>query len=227
MPAQFRVLVTVRPKYASSRKRARTACCVGRGTRPADRWRIADRTRRSGPGSRLQIRRPSSVVSPGADLRAAGHQSRPFNAGRLGWVMPPGTCVHCTNAYSQGLKPPEGRGCLPTKRRRRCWIPDAATAQKPGQFWAYAADDIGHGAEPSRPELLYVLRIRPHVGTSDEPSPRASWESCRSTAMLATVSSPGAMTSGLPSGWSHVRRGFYELATPRAEMRRQPAKRFS
>jgi hypothetical protein len=27
---------------------------------------------------------PSSVVSPGADLRAAGHQSRPINAGRLG-----------------------------------------------------------------------------------------------------------------------------------------------
>src|SRR3984893_665709 len=55
-----------------------------RSTRPADRWRIADR-RDSGPGSRRQIRRPSSVVSPGANLRAAGHQSRPLNAGRLGW----------------------------------------------------------------------------------------------------------------------------------------------
>src|SRR5215813_5145450 len=40
VPAQFRVLVTVRPKYACHKWRTRAA---GRGTRPADRRRNADR----------------------------------------------------------------------------------------------------------------------------------------------------------------------------------------
>jgi hypothetical protein len=46
--------------------------------------------------------------------------------------MPPGICVHCTNAYWTSSS--SGRICLPTRRRCRCWIP-AAVAPR-----VYASD---------------------------------------------------------------------------------------
>ena len=56
---------------------------AGAGAGAADRGRTADRGD-GRAGARLQIRRPSSAVSPGADLCPAGHQARPLDAGRLG-----------------------------------------------------------------------------------------------------------------------------------------------
>ena len=81
VPAQFRVLVVRRPKYACR------ACedVVVQAPAPARliEGGIADRgDGRAGAG--LQIRRPSAALSPGPDLRPPGHRSRSLDAGRLG-----------------------------------------------------------------------------------------------------------------------------------------------
>ena len=81
VPAQFRVLVVRRPQVRLPRLRGRGG--PGAGAGPADRGRHSDRGHRRA-GARLQVRRPSAALSPGADLRPAGRQSRPLDAGRLG-----------------------------------------------------------------------------------------------------------------------------------------------
>src|SRR4051794_23939963 len=80
VPAQFRVVVTRRPKYACR------ACEDGVVQAPApatDRGRPADRGH-GRPGTGVQICRPSAALSPGADLRPPGHQSGSLHAGGLG-----------------------------------------------------------------------------------------------------------------------------------------------
>src|SRR3984957_4614348 len=80
VPAQFRVLVVRRPKYACR------ACESGgvqspapapRGGRPAGRGD-------GGPCAGLQIRRSFAALSPGADLRAPGPPPRPLDTRQLG-----------------------------------------------------------------------------------------------------------------------------------------------
>jgi hypothetical protein len=78
---------------------------------------------------------------------------------------------------------------------------------KTGQFLAYAADDRPW-AEPIRRVLPTSTRPT-DVGTDDF----EDFTGIRVSTAASYRKSPGATTSGLPSGWSHVRRGC-ELATP-------------
>ena len=81
VPAQFRVLVVRRPKYAC--RACENVVVQAPAPAPADRGRIADRGD-GGPGPGLQIRRSSSALPAGPDLRPPGHRSRSLDAGRLG-----------------------------------------------------------------------------------------------------------------------------------------------
>ena len=56
---------------------------AGAGAGQADRGRAADRRDR-GPGSGLQVRRPSAALPAVPDLRPPGRQSGPLHLGRLG-----------------------------------------------------------------------------------------------------------------------------------------------
>ena len=135
---------------------ARTACCRAAAPARLIDGGIADR----------RDRRAQVLVSKYADhlplYRQAqiyarqGHQSRPFNAGRLG-------AGSCRLALASTARTPTRKaeakaeaGRLPTRRRRRCWIP-AAAAQKPAKFWAYAADDRPWGGtEPPGAAYVYA-----------------------------------------------------------------------
>ena len=81
VPAQLRVIVTVRPKYAC--RRCEEGRHPGAGAGPADRGRAADR-RRHRACADLEIRRALSPVPPGSDLRPVGAEAGPLDAGRLG-----------------------------------------------------------------------------------------------------------------------------------------------
>ena len=83
VPAQFRVLVVRRPKYACRS----CADVVVQAPAPARliEGGLPDRGNRR-PCARVEIRRPSAFVSPGPDLCTTGHRARPLDAGGLGWA---------------------------------------------------------------------------------------------------------------------------------------------
>lgn len=81
VPAQLRVIVVRRPKYACR------ACedVVVQAPAPARLIEGGLPTEADGrPGAGLQICRSSAALSPGADLCPAGHRPRPLHARRLG-----------------------------------------------------------------------------------------------------------------------------------------------
>src|SRR5207302_307839 len=78
VPAQFRVLVTRRPKYA-----CRTCEDGVMQAGPADRGWPADRGH-GRPGAGVQICRSSAAVPASPDLRPAGYRSGSLHAGGLG-----------------------------------------------------------------------------------------------------------------------------------------------
>jgi len=104
VPAQFRVLVVRRPKYACRAcenvvVQAPAPARLIEGGLPTEATvaqvlvsKYADHLPLYRPPIifRCIARRSSSAVSPGSDLCPAGHRTRPLNAGRLGW---PG-CLH-------------------------------------------------------------------------------------------------------------------------------------
>src|SRR6266403_1714626 len=78
VPAQFRVLVTRRPKYACRRCEDGVVQALA-----TDRRRPADGSHhRPGPG--VEICRPPAAVPPGSDLRPARYRAGSIHAGRLG-----------------------------------------------------------------------------------------------------------------------------------------------
>lgn len=70
IPAQFRVIVTHRPKYACR-------ACTDSATDPV---RLADRSN-SRACAGVQICRPSSALSPGPDYGPSGHRHRSLDTG--------------------------------------------------------------------------------------------------------------------------------------------------
>ncbi|SFN97715.1 zinc-finger binding domain of transposase IS66 [Bradyrhizobium sp. Rc3b] len=84
VPAQFRVVVTRRLKYAC--RACEDGVIASGGSGPADRGRTTDRSNRR-PGSGVQICRSSAALPAGANLCAPGHRSRSIDARGLG-----GTC---------------------------------------------------------------------------------------------------------------------------------------
>src|ERR1700727_2309319 len=91
VPAQFRVLVTVRPKYAC-RKCEDGVLQAAAPARPTRQW-----PRFSSPNTPTIFRCIATRRSTRGRASISTDQRWP-----TGLVMPPGTCVHCTNAYSQG-----------------------------------------------------------------------------------------------------------------------------
>ncbi len=81
VPAQFRVLVTRRPKYACR------ACegAIVQASAPARLIEGGLPTEATIAHTGLQIRRSLAALSPSTDLRPAGDRPRPFDARRLGW----------------------------------------------------------------------------------------------------------------------------------------------
>jgi hypothetical protein len=83
VPAQFRVLVTHRPKYAVPRLRGGRGS--GAGARAADQGRPTDR----GDGrlrAGVQIRLASAALSSGPDAGRPGPRHQALDAGFLGWL---------------------------------------------------------------------------------------------------------------------------------------------
>jgi transposase len=103
VPAQFRVLVTRRPKYACRR------CEDGVVQAPAIARLIEGgmptKPHRPGPG--IEICRPPAAVSPGADLCPAGHRSGPIHAGGLGRPcrLAPASAAGATAGKAEGATP--------------------------------------------------------------------------------------------------------------------------
>ena len=148
VPAQLRVIVTVRPKYACR------ACEQGVVQAPAPARLIEGALPTEGaiaPCAHLQIPGPLSVVSPIDDLRAFGARSGPLDAGRLG---------------RQGLVPSEagGRpvGPAPEDILEAVHGRDAGAGarsgpragRRPAGWWALARDDRPWSG-PDPPGVVY------------------------------------------------------------------------
>ena len=93
VPAQFRVVVTRRPKYACASLHRRGRAGAGAGA--ADRGRHSDRgAGRAGAGG--QVRRSSAAVPPGADLRPPRRRRSIAPPWPIGSAAPPSGCGRCT-----------------------------------------------------------------------------------------------------------------------------------
>ena len=105
VPAQFRVLVTRRPKYACRR------CEDGVLQAPVPARLIeggmpTEATIAPGPG--VEICRSSAAVSAGADLRPARYRAGPIDAGRLGWSrrLAPAPAAGAAAGAAEAATPP-------------------------------------------------------------------------------------------------------------------------
>ncbi len=204
VPAQFRVLVVRRPKYAC--RACEDVRRPGPGAGAADRGRPADRGDRR-PGAGLQICRSPAALSAGADLRPAGHQSRPLDARRLGRPrrLAPASGARAAAGEARRLR----QNCSPTRRRRRCSI-RAAARPRPASSGPMPAT-TGHGRDPTRRASPMSMR------RTERPSVRSPI-STGFTGILQVDGYGGYRVLADKSGvalafcWAHVRRRFYELA---------------
>ena len=93
IPAQFKVVVTRRPKYACQGLRRRSGASAGAGA--ADRERHSHRGIGRACAGR-QICRPHATLSPSANLCAPRRHARPFPPWPIGWAVPLSRCARCT-----------------------------------------------------------------------------------------------------------------------------------
>jgi transposase len=184
---------------------------IMRGRRPAgassdaaDRGRIADRGH-CRPGSGLQIRRPSAAIPASPDLRPPGHRAGSFDAGGLGRSR------RLALAPAARASPRQAEATAKTVRRRD----DHAGAQSRPR------------AHQDRPALGLRDR-RPAVGrrgsagvayvyAPDRKAERpiahlAGFKGILQVDGYAKLAERGDVE--LAFCWSHMRRNFYELATP-------------
>ena len=205
VPAQFRVLVTVRPKYACRK-------CEDGVLQAAAPARLID------GGLPTDATVAQVLVSKYADHLPLYRQAQIY--ARQGINLDRSTLADWVGHAAWHLRPLHERLLARLKQRPRLFA-DETTAPvldpgrgrtKTGQFWAYAADDRPWGGtEP--PGVAYVY-------ASDRTSERPMSHLEGFTGILQVDGYAGYRKLArrndvrLAFCWSHVRRGFYELATP-------------
>ena len=217
VPAQFRVLVTRRPKYACR------ACEDGVVQAPAPARLIEG-------GLPTEATVAQVLVSKYADHLPLYRQAQIY--ARQGIDLDRSTLADWVGHAAWHLRPLHERllvrlrqidqSCSPTRRRRRCSIP-AAAAPRPASSGPMPPT-TGHGAGPIR--RASPMSTRPTARPSGRsPISTASRASCRSMAMPATASWPSAATSSLRSAGRMC--GATSTNSPPPVRRRSPARRSS
>src|ERR1700730_1425553 len=216
VPAQFRVLVTIRPKYA-----CRT--CEDGVVQASAPARLIE----GGLPTEATIAQVLVSYMQTICLCTARRKSTPGMASlstaprwRTGWDMPPGICVRCTNACSTSSS--SGRNCLPTRRRCRSWIL-AAVAPRSGSCGPMPPT-TDHGADPIR-RAWPMSTPQTAKPSGRSPISTASRACCRWMAMPATADWPSAATCSSRSAGSMC--GVTATSSHLPVLRRLPAKRFS
>ena len=203
VPAQFRVVVTRRPKYACR------SCEDGVLQAEAPARVIEGGLPRRQPSPRFWCpNMPIICRSTGRRRFTPARASLSIDQRwRTGSGMPPSTCARCMSAFSRCFA--RGPSCSSTRRRCRCSIPVEVT--KTGQLWAYAADDRPWGGlDP--PGIAYVYapdrkaeRLFSHLAGFKGVLQVDGYNAYPKLAERGEVE--------LAFCWVHMRRNFYELAT--------------
>jgi transposase len=214
VPAQFRVLVTVRAKYACRK------CEDGVLQAPAPARLIE-----GGLPSEATV--AQVLVSKYADHLPLCRQVQIY--ARQGINLDRSTLADWVGHAAWHLRPLQARLLTKLKRATRLFA-DETTAPvldpgrgrtKIGQLWAYAADDRPRGgSDPPGVAYIYAPAVNPN-GSS--PISKASKVSCRSTAMPVTASWPMVARSS----WRFAGR-MYGAASMNLQLPvrpRSPAKR--
>jgi transposase len=205
VPAQFRVLVTVRPKYACRK-------CEDGVLQAAAPARLIE------GGLPTDATVAQVLVSKYADHLPLYRQAQIY--ARQGIDLDRSTLADWVGHAAWHLRPLHERLLARLKQRPRLFA-DETTAPvldpgrgrtKTGQFWAYAADDRPWGGTDA-PGVVYVY-------ASDRTSERPMSHLEGFTGILQVDGYAGYRKLArrndvrLAFCWSHVRRGFYDLATP-------------
>jgi len=205
VPAQFRVLVTRRPKYACR------ACEDGVVQAPAPARLIEG-------GLPTEATVAQVLVSKYADHLPLYRQAQIY--ARQGIDLDRSTLADWVGHAAWHLRPLHERMLLRLRQLPRLFA-DETTAPvldpgrgrtKPGQLWAYAADDRPWGGSDP-PGVAYV-----YAPDRKAERPIAHLEGFKGILQVDGYAGYRKLAEGsnvrLAFCWSHVRRGFYELATP-------------
>src|ERR1700686_4441520 len=205
VPAQFRVLVTRRPKYACRR------CEDGVVQAPAPARLIEG-------GMPTEATIAQVLVSKYADHLPLYRQAQIY--ARQGIDLDRSTLADWVGHAAWHLRPLHERLLMRLKSSTKLFA-DETTAPvldpgrgrtKTGQLWAYARDDRPWGgADP--PGVAYV-----YAPDRKAERPIAHLEGFKGILQVDGYAGYRKLAEGsnvrLAFCWSHVRRGFYELATP-------------
>src|ERR1700730_7307545 len=205
VPAQFRVLVTVRPKYACRK-------CEDGVLQAAAPARLID------GGLPTDATVAQVLVAKYADHLPLYRQAQIY--ARQGIYLDRSTLADWVGHAAWHLRPLHERLLARLKQRPRLFA-DETTAPvldpgrgrtKTGQFWAYAADDRPWGGVDP-PGIAYV-----YAPDRKAARPLAHLDGFKGILQVdgyagyAKLAERGAVQ--LAFSWAHMRRNFYELATP-------------
>ena len=203
VPAQFRVLVTCRPKYACRR------CEDGVVQMPAPARLIEG-------GMPTEATIAQVLVSKYADHLPLYRQAQIY--ARQGIALDRSTLADWVGRAAWHLRPLQERLLMRLKERSRLFA-DETTAPvldpgrgctKTGQLWAYAADDRPWGGNDP-PGVVYV-----YAPDRKSERPITHLEGFRGVLQVDGYAGYRKLADRgdvrLAFCWSHVRRGFYELA---------------
>jgi transposase len=205
VPAQFRILVTRRPKYACR------ACEDGIMQAPAPARLIEGGLPTEATIAQVLVSKYADHLPLYRQAQVYARQGIELDRSTLAdWGDElPSTCVRCMTASlaSSGT----GQSYLPMKRRRPVLDPGRGRT-KTGQLWAYAADDRPwSGADP--PGVAYV-----YAPDRKADRPIAHLAGFRGILQVDGYAGYGKLAERgevqLAFCWWHMRRNFYELATP-------------
>jgi transposase len=172
VPAQFRILVTQRPKYACR------SCEDGVMQAPAPA-RLIER------GLPTEATVAQVLVSKYADHLPLYRQAQIY--ARQGIVLDRSTLADWVGHAAWHLRPLHERLLAKLKQRPKLFADETTMPvldpgrgrTKTGQLWAYAADD-GHGAAPIRRASPTSMRLTARPSVRIRPAPRAGAPVCRS-----------------------------------------------
>jgi transposase len=205
VPAQFRVLVTRRPKYACR------SCEDGVVQAPAPAWLIEG-------GLPTEATMAQVLVSKYADHLPLYRQAQIY--ARQGIDLDRSTLADWVGQAAFHLRPLHARLLVKLRQRSKLFADETTMPvldpgrgrTKSGQLWAYAADDRPWGgADP--PGVVYV-----YAPDRKAERPIAHLEGFKGILQVDGYAGYRRLAERgdvqLAFCWSHMRRNFYELATP-------------
>src|SRR5882757_159850 len=215
VPAQFRILITRRPKYACR------SCEDGVMQAPAPARLIEG-------GLPTEATVAQVLVSKYADHLPLYRQAQIY--ARQGVNLDRSTLADWVGHAAWHLRPLHQRLLDKLKERPKLFADETTVPvldpgrgrTKTGQLWATLM--TGHGADPIR-RVRSTSTPRTARPSGRSPISTASRASCRSMAMPATAGWLSAATCSLHSAGCMC--GATSTSSPRPDLRRSPAKRFS